>query len=119
MEQAMKRIMVVSLGCAKNLVDTEVMLGQLVERGWTITADTEAELYLINTCGFLDEALAESYAEVEGLVELKRRNPNSRLAVVGCGVEAAHKEILERFPEADLIVGTGSLHHLGELVDAM
>jgi len=111
--------MVVSLGCAKNLVDTEVMLGQLVERGWTITAGSEAELYLINTCGFLEEALAESYAEIEELVELKRRNPNSRLAVVGCGVEAAHKEILERFPEADLIVGTGSLHHLGELVDEL
>ncbi len=115
----MKRVMVVSLGCAKNLVDTEVMLGQLVERGWAITAGPEAELYLINTCGFLEEALAETFAEVEELIELKRRNPNALLAVVGCGVEAAHAEILERFPEADLVVGTGSLSHLGELIDQL
>ncbi|HDR06324.1 MAG TPA: 30S ribosomal protein S12 methylthiotransferase RimO, partial [Candidatus Coatesbacteria bacterium] len=114
-----KRVHVVSLGCAKALVDTEVFLAQLERRGYEPTADDEAELYLINTCGFLDEALDETFAEIERLVGLKKSYPGSRLAVVGCAAEALKNEIAERFPEADLVAGTGALARLGELVERL
>jgi ribosomal protein S12 methylthiotransferase len=115
-DDAPKRVHVVSLGCAKALVDTEVMLAQLERRGYSPTNDEEAELYLINTCGFLEEALAETFGEIERLVELKAAHPGSRLAVVGCASEALKGGMAERFPQVDLVAGTGALARIGELV---
>jgi len=115
-DDAPKRVHVVSLGCAKALVDTEVMLAQLERLGYSPTNDEQAELYLINTCGFLEEALAETFGEIERLVELKEAHPGSRLAVVGCASEALKRGMAERFPQADLVAGTGSLARIGELV---
>jgi ribosomal protein S12 methylthiotransferase len=115
-DKAPKRVHVVSLGCAKALVDTEVMLAQLERRGYLPTNDEEAELYLINTCGFLEEALDETFDEIGRLVELKEAHPGSRLAVVGCASEALKQGMAERFPQADLVAGTGSLARIGELV---
>ena len=115
----LKRVHVVSLGCAKALVDTEVMLAQLESRGDELTNGDEAELYLINTCGFLDEAMEESFTEIERLVELKGRYHGAKLAVLGCAAEALKGKLCERFPEADLVAGTGALAHIGELVDQL
>ncbi|MCX7021221.1 MAG: 30S ribosomal protein S12 methylthiotransferase RimO [bacterium] len=116
MDEAPKRVHIVSLGCAKALVDTEVMLAQLERRGYLPTNDEEAELYLINTCGFLAEALEETFSEIERLVEFKEAHPGSRLAVVGCASEALKGGIAERFPQVDLVAGTGALARIGELV---
>jgi ribosomal protein S12 methylthiotransferase len=112
-----KRLHLVSLGCAKALVDSEVVTAQLQRRGWTLTNEAEAELYLINTCGFIEAALDETYGEIDRLTELRRANPDSRLVVVGCAVDAEGDELLERFPEIDLLAGSGSLARLGALID--
>jgi ribosomal protein S12 methylthiotransferase len=114
-----KRVHVVSLGCAKALVDTEVVLAQLERRGYELTLEDEAELYLINTCGFLASALEETFAEIERLVELKEEHPGARLAILGCAAEALRGEMRQRFPLADLIAGTGALARIGELIDDM
>lgn len=114
-----KRLHLVSLGCAKALVDSEVVLAQLEGLGYALTGDDDAELYLINTCGFIDDALEETYDEIERLVRLRVSRPGSRLVVVGCAVEAERAAILERFPEIDLLAGTGALARLGGLISEL
>lgn len=114
-----RRVHLVSLGCSKALVDSEVVLGQLARRGWELTDDDEAELYLINTCGFLPEALEETRVELERLASLRDRFGGSRLAVIGCAVEELRERLLDEYPAIDLLAGTGALPRLGELVDGL
>jgi len=84
----MKKIGFVSLGCEKNLVDSEVMLGLLSRRGYQITPDqTEADIIVINTCGFIDKAKQESVDTILEMAELKTSGQCSKLVVTGCLVE--------------------------------
>ena len=107
----------VSLGCPKNRVDSEVMLGHLLGDGWTPAADpTEADLVVVNTCGFLQEALAESVDTVLELAELKEDGRCSRLVVTGCAVERHSAELARELPEVDHFLGVASFHRLGELL---
>ena len=121
------RVSFVSLGCAKNLVDSEKMLGQLAEAGCAITADeNHADVTVINTCGFLDASRVEADQVIREAVERKRTGTLKRVVVAGCLVQRDKEAILERVPGIDALVGvnnrddivravlgdeTGSAHH--------
>lgn len=106
----MAKIGFVSLGCAKNLVDTEVMLGLLAEGGHEITASQEeADIIVVNTCGFIDKAKQES---VDAILEMARQKTEGRcrrLIVAGCLVERYREQILTEIPEVDAVLGTNEV----------
>jgi len=109
----MKKIGFVSLGCEKNLVDSEVMLGLLSRRGYQITPDqTEADIIVINTCGFIDKAKQESVDTILEMAELKTSGQCSKLVVTGCLVERYRAEIQEEIPEVDAVLGTNEIESI-------
>ena len=94
------RIALVSLGCAKNLVDSEVMVGLLSEAGFEPVIDLdEADVLLVNTCAFIDEAQEESVDAILSLAELKKKDPSKRLIVTGLSLIhiLLHEKMLVRF----------------------
>ncbi len=106
----------VSLGCVKNLVDTEVMLRRLYDAGYEITPDeTEAQIIVINTCGFIESAKKESIDNILDIAWLKENGKCKHIIATGCLVERYREEILREMPEIDAIVGVGSL---ADIVDA-
>ncbi len=116
----MPKIAVTSLGCAKNLVDTEIMLGQLTKTGWEVTSDfQEASLILVNTCGFIGPAKEESINEILKMAEYKRpeRGSCQKLVVAGCLVQRYANELIKELPEVDLWVGLGQIGEIAELVN--
>ena len=100
---------VISLGCAKNLVDTEVMLGHLVRAGHSIVPDSEARVVLVNTCGFIDRAKEESVEAILEQVERKKRGEIDRVIVAGCMVQKYGRELADEIPEIDQFVGLDEL----------
>lgn len=107
---------IVSLGCAKNLVDTEVMLGILGQEGCQIVSDPqEADVIIVNTCAFIDSAKEESIQTVLEMAEYKQER--CRLLIVcGCMAERYHDEILAELPEVDAVVGTGDYTKIAEVI---
>lgn len=115
----MPKLAVTSLGCAKNLVDTEIMLGRLTEAGWEITSDfQEAELILINTCGFIGPAKQESIDEIIKMAEYKRPNRGRcrRLVVSGCLVQRYATELIKELPEVDVWLGLGEIDKIVDII---
>lgn len=111
------KILFVSLGCDKNLVDSEVMLGLLTEKGYTITNDEqEADIIVINTCCFIHDAKEESIMTILEMATLKEQNLKA-LIVTGCLAERYKEEILEEIPEIDAVLGTTSYTSILEAVD--
>jgi len=103
----MRTVFTVSLGCPKNLVDTELMLGLLVEAGYAPCEEPEeADLLLVNTCGFIQSAVEEGIEEILTLAEVKARFPEKKLAVVGCMVQRYGADLAGELPEVDLFIGT-------------
>ena len=102
---------VVSLGCPKNLVDTEVMLGHLQKAGHAIVPDGEARVVLINTCGFIDRAKEESVEAILEQVERKKRGEIDRVIVAGCMVQKYGRELSAEIPEVDAFVGLDELEN--------
>lgn len=100
---------IVSLGCAKNLVDTEVMLGHLKKAGHAIVPDAEARVVMINTCGFIDRAKEESVEAILEQVERKRRGEIDRIIVAGCMVQKYGRELADEIPEVDSFLGLDEL----------
>lgn len=100
---------VVSLGCAKNLVDTEVMLGHLQRAGHEIVPDGRARVVLVNTCGFIDKAKEESVEAILEQVERKRRGEIDRVVVSGCMVQKYGRELADEIPEVDVFLGLDEL----------
>jgi len=106
----MAKVGFVSLGCPKNLVDSEVMLGLLSKSGHQITADqNEAEIIIVNTCGFIETAKQESIDTILEMADLKTTGACRRLVVAGCLVERYRREIQEQIPEVDAVVGTNEI----------
>jgi len=107
---------VVSLGCAKNLVDTEVMLGILGHEGYRIVSDpAEAEVIIVNTCAFIDSAKEESINTVLEMAAYKEEK--CRLLIVcGCMAERYHDEIMQELPEVDAVVGTGDYVKIADVI---
>ena len=103
----MRRVFTVSLGCPKNLVDTELMLGLLVEAGYAPCEESdEADLLLVNTCGFIQSAVEEGIEEILTLAEIKMKYPEKKLVVVGCMVQRYGADLAKELPEVDLFIGT-------------
>jgi len=108
----------VSLGCPKNLLDTEVMLGHLVDAGYEITADEkEADIVIINTCAFIEDAKKESIDNILDVAWLKKNKNLKKLIVTGCLAQRYQAEVLKEFPEVDAVLGTGSIHNIVRAVE--
>jgi ribosomal protein S12 methylthiotransferase len=108
----------VSLGCPKNLVDTEVMMGQLVERGHQLTPEPQdADVIVVNTCSFIDPAKQESVDTILEMSEYKKAGKAKRLVVAGCLVERYRDEILKNLPEVDAVLGTNELERVVALCE--
>ncbi len=101
----------VSLGCSKNLVDSEVMLGLLEKDGYQVTRKPEeADLLLVNTCGFIGSAVREAIDEILVLARYKQEDPVKKLVVTGCLVQRYGIELEKELPEVDLFIGTNGFH---------
>lgn len=111
------KIHLVSLGCAKNLVDSEMMLGRLVQAGWPHTADPrKADTIIINTCSFIESATNESIDTILEMAKFKNSGICRRLIVTGCLPERFREEIVDSLPEVDFFLGTGAFHEIEKAV---
>ncbi len=114
------KILFVSLGCDKNLVDTEVMLGALADRGYSFTDDEEeAEIAVVNTCCFIHDAKQESIDAILELAERKTSGQLKALVVTGCLAQRYKDEVLKEIPEVDAVLGTTATDVLGDELDAI
>ena len=112
------KILFVSLGCDKNLVDSEVMLGLLRDRHHDITNDeAKAEVIVVNTCSFIHDAREESIQTILEMAELKKSGQCRLLIVTGCLAEKYKDEILEELPEVDAVVGTTAYDRICDVID--
>jgi ribosomal protein S12 methylthiotransferase len=107
----------ISLGCAKNLVDSEVILGSLAAHKYILESEVEkADFLIVNTCGFIQPAVEEAISEILDLVTIKKQYPDKKVIVVGCLVQRYEGSLVEEFPEVDLFVGTEGPTQLGVLL---
>jgi ribosomal protein S12 methylthiotransferase len=103
----------ISLGCPKNLVDSEVMMGILARNGYELTPNaSEAEVLVVNTCSFIEPAQKESIETILEMAEYKKFGAARRLIVAGCLVERYRQDILEQIPEVDAVIGTGEVEQI-------
>ena len=115
----MKKVFFVSLGCDKNLVDSEEMLGALVESGWEITDDeSQADGIVINTCCFIHDAKEESVNTILEMARYRQEGSCRALLVTGCLAQRYRQEITEEIPEVDAVLGTGSIGQIVQALDA-
>ena len=111
------KILFISLGCDKNLVDSEVMLGLLEKRGYSMTDDeAEADIIIVNTCCFIGDAKEESVNTILDMSEYKKQGSCKALIVTGCMAQRYKKEIQEEIPEVDAILGTTSYEEIGKVL---
>src|SRR2546423_7231712 len=116
-EKKIRTVAFVSLGCPKNLVDSERMLGLLAEDGLAITADhASADAIVVNTCGFLEASKEESLAEIRRAVAMKEKGNCQRVIVAGCLVQRHKTKLLNEVPEIDRLVGVFDREHIVEAV---
>jgi ribosomal protein S12 methylthiotransferase len=109
----------ISLGCPKNLVDSEVMLGLAEQAGHEITPHAEgADVLVVNTCAFIDRAKKESVDTILEMAELKKQAPGRRLVVTGCLAERYREELQKEIPEIDAVLGTGEVPKIVEALGA-
>jgi ribosomal protein S12 methylthiotransferase len=108
-----KKLHLVSLGCAKNQVDSEIMLGRLKQAGWAITDDPEeAHVIVVNTCSFIQSAAEESIDTIVDLAGYKKTGSCRRLVVTGCLPERYRDQIVQAIPEVDVFLGTGAFDQI-------
>ena len=109
---------VVSLGCPKNLVDSEVMMGLIRDRHWKVSNDTaHADVIIVNTCGFIESAKEESIQTILQMAEYKKEDSNRKLIVTGCLGQRYAKELFAELPEVDAIVGTECYDEIGSMIE--
>src|SRR4030095_1610316 len=111
------KIGTISLGCPKNLVDSEVMLGLAERAGHTVTADAgDADVLIVNTCAFIDRAKQESIDPIVEMAEWKKASPGKRLVVTGCLAERYKDELQTQIPEIDAVLGTGEIPQIVDVL---
>ncbi len=114
----MNKVGFISLGCPKNLVDSEVMMGQLKQKGFEITANpSEADTLVVNTCGFIDSAKQESIDAILEAARLKTEGKATRLVVAGCLVERYRDQLKAEMPEVDAFIGTSQINDILSVCD--
>ena len=116
----MMKLLFVSLGCDKNLVDTEMMMGMLVKHGIEFTDDeNEADIIVINTCCFINDAKQESVDTIIEMAQLKKTGKLKALIVAGCLAQRYKQEIIDEIPEVDAILGTASFDKIAETIESV
>lgn len=116
----MTKVGFISLGCPKNQIDTEIMLHELAEAGYELTPeDTEADIIIINTCGFIESAKQESIDNILDVAWLKKNRDLRGIVVCGCLAQRYREQIFEEMPEVDALVGSGSIHEIVEAVKSV
>ena len=114
----MRKVLFISLGCDKNLADSEEMLGMLVEHGYTIVNDeTEADVAVVNTCAFIHDAKEESISNILEMAKYKETGTLKVLLVTGCLAQRYKEEIIGEIPEVDAVLGTTSFDGIIEALD--
>lgn len=114
------KILFISLGCDKNLVDTEVMLGELRQKGYEFTDDeTQADIIVVNTCCFIGDAKEESINTLLEMAELKKEGRIKVLAAAGCLAQRYKEEIQTEIPEVDVIIGTTAIQKIVEAIEGV
>src|SRR5690242_4911737 len=114
----MKKVGFVSLGCPKNLVDSEVMMGTLQQAGYEITNSAdEAETVVVNTCGFIESAKQESIDAILEATRLKEEGKGKRVVVAGCLVERYRDDLMKELPEVDAFIGTSQVNEILKAAD--
>lgn len=114
----MKKVGFVSLGCPKNLVDSEVMMGQLAEAGYQITNSADdADTVVVNTCGFIESAKQESIDAILEATSLKAQGKAKRVVVAGCLVERYRDDLVKELPEVDAFIGTSQVNEILKAAD--
>ena len=109
----------ISLGCSKNTIDTEMMLAHLDDARFEITANAkEAEIILINTCGFIGDAREESIETIKEMARYKKTGKLKKLIVTGCLAERWRDKLMEKMPEIDAVAGLSEIHNIVETVNA-
>ena len=112
------KILFVSLGCDKNLVDTEMMMGELLQKGYEFTDDeAEADIAVVNTCCFIGDAKEESINTLLEMAELKTSGQIKLLVAAGCLAQRYKEEIQTEIPEVDVIIGTTAIDSIAEAID--
>ena len=117
MADAQQKVSMVSLGCPKNLVDAEVMLGVLAKQGYEITTDEhQADVIIVNTCAFIKEAREESVDAILDLADRKHEGTCHTLIVAGCMPQRYQEELAKELPEVDIFIGTGDYPQVAEIL---
>ena len=112
------KISLASLGCSKNLVDAEQMLGIINEKGWEIMENEEdADVMVVNTCAFIESAIRESLDCIFELISQKKKDSHKKLIVTGCMAQRYKEDILSEIPEVDAVVGTNDFHKIAEVIE--
>ena len=115
----MKKIGMVSLGCPKNTVDSEIVLGNLTDKGYSVTSDEgDADVIIVNTCGFIDSAKEESIDAILEMAEYKKKGNCQKLIVMGCLSQRYKDELLKEIPEIDYLVGAGDFKSVEEVIES-
>lgn len=118
MDNSKIKVGFVSLGCSKNLTDTEVMLSLLAKEGYTITPeDIEADVIVVNTCGFIESAKRESIDSILDVAWLKKHRSLRAIIVTGCLAERYREQVMQEMPEVDAVLGIGSESKICEAVE--
>ena len=114
------KVLLISLGCDKNLVDSEVMLGLLNKAGHQLTNDeTEADVVVVNTCAFISDAKEESIQNILEMADLKKTGRLKALIVTGCLAQRYKEEIIQEIPEVDAVLGTTSYEEIAHVIDGV
>ena len=112
-----QKVHLVSLGCSRNRVDSEVMVGTLLRDGWSsVDSPEDADAVVVNTCGFIASAKEESVDTILAMAELKKTNPQMKLIVAGCLTQRYKSQLAKGLPEVDLFIGTDEFSRIGELL---
>lgn len=113
-----KKVHFVSLGCPKNLVDSEIMAGTLMNEGYEVVGDeNEAETVIVNTCGFIEDSKTESIQKILEMAELKKTGNLKKLVVAGCLTQRYKDDLVDGLPEADLFVGSGEFQNIASILN--
>jgi len=116
-QETQMKLNLVSLGCARNLVDSENMLSRLVKTGWSITQQAaDADVIIVNTCSFISDAVDESIDTILELARFKKTGKCKRLLVTGCLPERFREDLAESLPEVDIFLGTGAYNQVAEVL---
>ena len=117
-DNKLRRVHVISLGCARNRVDTEVMLGTLLKKDWVVSQNPkDSDAIIVNTCGFIQSAKEESIETILDCAQYKEAKPDLKLVVAGCLTQRYKSQLAKGLSEVDLFIGTDEFPRIGELLD--